>query len=63
MNIIFRYLAVSKPISAFVEDGGCGWRRVMAYVGPVIVFVILFNIPTYFELYVSYRDEVSKNDA
>ena len=44
-----RYYAVTRPISAFVDDGGGKWRKVLAFIIPVLVFSIIFNIPTFFE--------------
>lgn len=46
-----RYFAVTRPISAYVEDTHRGWKRVAAFVVPVLVFAILFNIPTFFEFH------------
>ena len=48
-----RYFAVSKPISAFMDDGsGQKWWRVLSYIAPVFLFAVVFNLPTYFEIYV-----------
>ena len=44
-----RYYAVTRPISAFVDDGGGKWKKVLAFISPVIVFSVIFNIPTFFE--------------
>ena len=44
-----RYYAVTRPISAFVDDGHGKWKKVLVFVTPVLVFSILFNIPTFFE--------------
>ncbi len=47
-----RYRAVSKPLTSFIGDAEGGrWRRVFAYVGPVLVFSVMFNLPTFFEFY------------
>ncbi len=47
-----RYLAVSRPLSSFVEDGNRRWRKVFVFVFPVVAFSILFNLPTFFEFYI-----------
>ena len=44
-----RYYAVTRPISAFVDDGGGKWKKVLIFVIPVLIFSIIFNIPTFFE--------------
>ena len=44
-----RYLAVTRPISAFVDDGHGKWKKVLQFIVPVLVFSIIFNIPTFFE--------------
>ena len=44
-----RYLAVSKPISAFVQDGSDGWRKVIFYVLPLVFFSLTWNFPKFFE--------------
>ena len=44
-----RYVAVSKPISAFMQDNIDGWRKVCAYIVPMSVFAVAFNLPTFYE--------------
>ena len=45
-----RYLAVSQPVSVFIADTeGQRWTKVMYFVLPVILFSMLFNLPTFFE--------------
>ena len=44
-----RYIAVSKPISAFVQDGSDGWKRVILYTVPLLIFTFLWNLPKFFE--------------
>ena len=44
-----RYYAVTRPISAFVDDGGGKWKKVLVFFTPVLIFSIIFNIPTFFE--------------
>lgn len=44
-----RYYAVTSPISAFVDDGHAKWKKVLAFIAPVLVFSVIFNIPTFFE--------------
>jgi hypothetical protein len=46
---IERYYAVTRPISAFVDDGHGKWKKVIAFIAPVLVFSVIFNIPTFFE--------------
>ena len=55
-----RYLAVSRPISAFVDDGHGKWKKVLAFAVPVLLFSVIFNIPTFFEFYVV---EVAKSNS
>ncbi|TRY70921.1 hypothetical protein TCAL_16382 [Tigriopus californicus] len=51
-----RYVAVSKPFNVYMENTGDGnilrWRKLCQYVGPVVVFSVFFNIPTFFEFQV-----------
>ena len=44
-----RYIAVSRPISAFVQDGGGSWKKVFIYILPMLAFTILFNAPKFLE--------------
>jgi hypothetical protein len=44
-----RYVAVSRPLSAFVEDGSDGWRKVFTYILPMFVVTVAFNMPKFFE--------------
>ena len=49
-----RYVGVSRPINVYVSasrgDGDRNkWRTLLLYVGPVLVFSVLFNLPTFFE--------------
>ena len=44
-----RYVAVSRPLSAFVEDGSDSWRKVFAYILPMFVVTVAFNMPKFFE--------------
>ena len=46
-----RYLAVSKPITTMVNNVQGGWKAVIKYVLPVIVFSIIFKLPIFFEFY------------
>ena len=46
---IERYYAVTRPISAFVDDGGGKWKKVLIFIIPVLIISIVFNIPTFFE--------------
>ena len=46
-----RYFAVSRPISAFVNDGNGSWKKVLTYITPMVIFTILFNMPKFFEFY------------
>lgn len=48
-----RYIAVSRPVEYHImvnTSGSSPWRRVLAYMVPIILFGILFNLPKYFEL-------------
>ena len=55
-----RYIAVSRPISAYVGGGGGGdsgetmaaWLKVLKYAGPVLLFSVAINISTFFEFFV-----------
>ena len=44
-----RYYAVTRPISAFVDDSGGKWKKVLVFIIPVLIFSIIFNLPTFFE--------------
>ena len=44
-----RYVAVSRPISAFMQDGTGRWKKVCAYILPMLALTILFNLPKFFE--------------
>jgi hypothetical protein len=45
-----RYLAVSRPVSVFMGDAeGRRWGKVFNFVMPVVIFSVLFNLPTFFE--------------
>ena len=47
-----RYLAVSRPLEYHIMVNASGvspWWRVWGYMGPTILFGIVFNIPKYFE--------------
>ena len=44
-----RYYAVTRPISAFVDDSGGKWEKVLVFIIPVLIFSIIFNLPTFFE--------------
>ena len=44
-----RYVAVSKPISAFVQDGEEGWKKVIIHLLPMLAFTLLWNLPKFFE--------------
>jgi len=48
-----RYIAVSKPISAFVQDGADGWKRVILYIVPLLIFAFSWNLPKFFEFCVN----------
>ena len=56
-----RYLAVSRPLEVYMRAGGAqgdgGWPKVALYVGPVLAFSILFNLPTFFEFKVEYPEK------
>ncbi|TRY61496.1 hypothetical protein TCAL_05718 [Tigriopus californicus] len=48
-----RYIAVSRPVEYHImvnTSGSSPWRRVLAYMVPITLFGILFNLPKYFEL-------------
>ena len=43
-------IAVSKPLAIYVGDGSGGkWRKVFYYVGPVLAFTLIFNLPYLFQ--------------
>ena len=44
-----RYVAVSKPISTYVQDGVEGWKKVIIYFFPMMAFTLLWNLPKFFE--------------
>ncbi len=59
----FRYIAVSRPLNVFVRTKEeLRWCKVWLYVGPVLAFSLLFNVPTFLEFYVTY-DEPDPADA
>ena len=43
-----RYFAVSKPISVFASNAELGCKRVLRYIGPMVLFVTTFFIPLLF---------------
>ena len=46
-----RHRAVSKPIDYHtIIVSGRQWQRVFHYVGPVLAFSVVFNLPKFFEL-------------
>ncbi len=54
---IHRYIAVSRPINVFLRnEDELRWRKVWLYVGPVLAFSVLFNLPTFFHFYVTYDE-------
>ena len=44
-----RYVAVSKPISTYIQDGSESWRKTFCYIFPMSVFALAFNFPKFFE--------------
>ena len=44
-----RYVAVSKPISVYMQDGSDSWKKVMVYITSMLAFTIAFNLPKFFE--------------
>ena len=72
-----RYVAVSRPIDVYISTGDSvmgtrgarakgkrflkGWGKVMAYVGPVVLFSIVFNITTFMEFKVKESEGSGKN--
>ena len=58
-----RYLAVSRPVEYHLMVNASGvspWRRVWGYMGPTILFGIVFNLPKYFEFKGFYKSEVEE---
>ena len=51
-----RYHAVTRPLSAFVDDSGGKWKKVLVFIVPVLLFSFVFNIPTFFEFVVETKD-------
>ena len=51
-----RYHAVTRPLSAFVDDSGGKWKKVLVFIVPVLLFSFVFNIPTFFEFRVETKD-------
>jgi hypothetical protein len=49
-----RHVAVSKPISTYVNSATGTAKRVLINISSVLVFAILFNMPTFFEFYVEW---------
>ena len=54
-----RYIAVSRPISAYVggrdnEETMAAWLKVLKYVGPVILLSVVINISTFFEFFIKW---------
>ena len=52
-----RYIAVSRPIRAYVADGDQegmikSWLNVLKYAGPVILFSVVIHISLFFEFFV-----------
>ena len=52
-----RYIAVSRPIRAYVADGDQegmikSWLNVLKYAGPVILFSVIIHISLFFEFFV-----------
>ena len=50
-----RYLAVSKPIMAFVERDEKTWKKVICMLGPVIFVSFLLAVPLCFEFFDLYH--------
>ena len=60
-----RYIAVSRPISAYIaggdEDGILKlWLQVFKYVGPVLIFSVVINISTIFEFVVNCNHDTNQ---
>ena len=49
-----RHAAVSKPISTYVNSATGTAKRVLINISSVLVFAIMFNMPTFFEFYVEW---------
>nr|XP_040583812.1 FMRFamide receptor-like [Lepeophtheirus salmonis] len=48
-----RWLAVSRPVEYHLSvnaNGARPWKRVTAYVAPILIFSIAYNIPKFFEV-------------
>ena len=58
-SILFRYLAVSKPIEYRMATIGISTsKRGARYMIPTTVFSILFNLPKFWELEIKAKDNV-----
>ena len=56
-----RYIAVSRPIRAYVADGDQegmikSWLNVLKYAGPILLFSVVINISTFLEFFVHCED-------
>ena len=56
-----RYLAVSKPVTVFISNSR-RWIKVMYFVGPVLIFSLIFNVPLFFEFYFVEAREGNQSD-
>ena len=62
-----RYIAVSRPIRAYVADGDQegmikSWLNVLKYAGPVVLFSVVINISTFLEFFVHCEDILELED-
>ena len=62
-----RYIAVSRPISAYVAGGDQEgmiklWLNVLKYAGPVILLSVVINISTFLEFFVHCEDILELED-
>ena len=44
-----RYVAVSRPISTYIQDGSDSWRKTFFYIFPMSLFSLAFNFSKFFE--------------
>ena len=57
-----RYLAVSKPILAFVERDEKNWKKVFCMLGPVMFVSFLLAVPLCFEFFIDPKCTLCFND-
>ena len=51
----------SRPLPAFVSNGDGSWKPVLAYIVPVVIFSVVYNVPRFMEFYFIYDNVTTVN--